>query len=111
MRKNLIWLAVVVVLGIVVVALANKLAGANNKISIGTANLDFIKTLPGVKDAFILEGNDRVTELMPGIAIVATSTWAAFEAKKKLEVTWDESNASKDRDTNCGGELVIGSLR
>ena len=60
------------------------------------ANLDEVKTLPGVKDAFVIEGNGNVTEVMPGVAIVATSTWAAFSARKKLRVRWDESNASKD---------------
>ncbi len=60
------------------------------------ANLDQIRSLPGVKDAFVLEGNGLTTELMPGVAIVATSTWAAFDAKRQLRVTWDETDASKD---------------
>ncbi len=63
---------------------------------VATANLDEIKKLPGVKDAFVIEGNNRVTELMPGVAIVATSTWAAMKAERALRVTWDESNASRD---------------
>jgi len=60
------------------------------------ANLDYIKTLPGVRDAFVLEGNGNVAELMPGVAIVADSTWAAFRAKSALQVKWDETDASKD---------------
>ena len=60
-----------------------------------SANLDEIKALPGVTDAFILEGNGVVADLMPGVAIVARSTWAAFQAKRKLKVEWDESNAAK----------------
>jgi len=60
------------------------------------ANLDAIRSLPGVKDAFVLEGNGLTTELMPGVAIVASSTWAAFDAKRQLRVTWDETDASKD---------------
>ena len=64
--------------------------------SVRQANLDEIRSLPGVRDAFVLEGNGQVTELMPGVAIVATSTWAAFSAKRQLRVTWDESGASKD---------------
>ena len=60
------------------------------------ADLDRIKSLPGVKDAFIVEGNGRVDQLMPGVAIVANSTWPAFQAQKQLNVTWDESAASKD---------------
>lgn len=61
-----------------------------------SANLDEILALPGVKHAFILDGNNNDLELMPGVAIVATSTWAAFQAKKQLRVNWDETEASKD---------------
>ena len=60
------------------------------------ANLEEIKALPGVRDAFIVEGNGKTTEIMPGVAIVADTTWAALEAQKKLRVDWDESNASRD---------------
>ncbi|MDB5749307.1 MAG: isoquinoline 1-oxidoreductase [Massilia sp.] len=55
-----------------------------------SANLDAIKALPGVKDAFIVEGNANLNGLRPGVAIVATSTWAAFKARRQLEVKWDE---------------------
>jgi isoquinoline 1-oxidoreductase beta subunit len=55
-----------------------------------SANLEQIKTLPGVKHAFIIEGNGKVKELVPGVAIVAESTWAALSARKQLKVTWDE---------------------
>jgi isoquinoline 1-oxidoreductase beta subunit len=60
------------------------------------ANLDEVRKLPGVRDAFVIEGNGKTTEIMPGVAIVADHTWAAFEAQKKLRVDWDESSASKD---------------
>jgi isoquinoline 1-oxidoreductase beta subunit len=60
------------------------------------ANLDEIAKLPGVVRAFALEGTGRVNEVMPGVAIVARSTWAALEARKQLRVTWDESQAAKD---------------
>jgi isoquinoline 1-oxidoreductase beta subunit len=61
-----------------------------------SANLDAIKQLPGVKDAFVVEGTGLATEVMPGVAIIATSTWAAFSAKQQLQVEWDETAASKD---------------
>ncbi len=63
---------------------------------VAQANLEEVRSLPGVKDAFVLEGNGKVDELMPGVAIVADSTWAAINAKRRLKVTWDESEASKD---------------
>ena len=62
------------------------------------ANLDHIKSLPGIVDAFMVEGNEDVTELLDGVAIVARSTWQAFKAKQQLEVEWDTSKASKDDD-------------
>lgn len=60
------------------------------------ANLDVVRALPGVKAAFVLEGNGREDELMPGVAIVANSTWAAFQARRQLRVTWDQESGSKD---------------
>lgn len=65
-----------------------------------SANLEHIKSLDGVKDAFILEGNNNPVQLMPGVAIIANSTWSAFKAKRALEIVWDESNASKDSWTD-----------
>ncbi|MCJ7591374.1 MAG: molybdopterin-dependent oxidoreductase [Woeseiaceae bacterium] len=64
--------------------------------SVASANLDQIRALDGVRDAFVLAGNGLTTELMPGVAIVATSTWAAFAAKQQLRVSWDESDAATD---------------
>ena len=61
-----------------------------------SANLEEIKKLPGVTNAFIVEGTGKPTEVMPGVAILANSTWAAMSARKKLKVDWDESTASKD---------------
>lgn len=61
-----------------------------------SANLDAIKALPGVRDAFVIDGTSSLTGLMPGVAIVAQSTWAAFSARKQLKVVWDEGKAVSD---------------
>jgi isoquinoline 1-oxidoreductase subunit beta len=61
-----------------------------------SANLDQIKSLPGVKDAFVIEGTTNLTGLMPGVAIVAESTWTAISARKQLKVTWDEGKYAND---------------
>jgi isoquinoline 1-oxidoreductase beta subunit len=71
---------------------------------VSSANLDAVKALPGVKDAFVLEGNGRPEEVMPGVAVIATSTWRAFNAKKALQVKWDESQASKDNSTEAAAK-------
>jgi isoquinoline 1-oxidoreductase beta subunit len=61
-----------------------------------SANLDKIKGLPGVKDAFVIEGTSNLVGLMPGVAIVAESTWAAISARRQLEVQWDEGGHAND---------------
>ncbi len=66
-----------------------------------SANLDAIKALKGVKQAFTVEGEPLPTDYptylfgLPagfetGIAIVADSWWTANSAREKLEVKWDE---------------------
>ena len=59
------------------------------------ANLAAVKAMPGVKDAFMVEGTENLNGLRPGIAIVADSTWNAFRARKKLAVTWDEGDGAR----------------
>src|SRR5262249_56609513 len=68
-----------------------------------SANLDEIKKLPGVKDAFVVTQQGDPIAFGPGsaavasgVAILANTTWSAFQAKKQLKVEWDESGASKD---------------
>jgi isoquinoline 1-oxidoreductase beta subunit len=55
------------------------------------ANIDEVKALPGVRDAFVVNGIGGVLGLRPGVAIVADSTWAAFSARKKLKVQWSDN--------------------
>jgi isoquinoline 1-oxidoreductase beta subunit len=69
-----------------------------------SANLDEIKKMPGVVDAFVLEGTGNPSEVMPGVAIVAKSTWETFKAKAALKVEWDESAASKDSLTQAAAK-------
>lgn len=61
-----------------------------------SANLEAIRALPGVTHAFIVQGTGKPTECLAGVAIVARNTWAALSAKRKLEVVWDQAEASTD---------------
>ena len=64
--------------------------------SVSSANIEAIGKMPGVRDVFVLEGNGKLAELLPGIAIVADSTWAAIRAKRELKVEWNLTDAAKD---------------
>jgi len=55
-----------------------------------SANLERIKKMPGVLDAFLVEGSADYYGLMPGVAIIADSTWASFRARRVLDVVWAE---------------------
>lgn len=55
-----------------------------------TANLDEIRSQPGVLQAFVVEGGNDLAGLLSGVAIVGETWWAAHQARQKLTVTWDE---------------------
>jgi isoquinoline 1-oxidoreductase beta subunit len=57
-----------------------------------SANLDAIRKLPGIHDAFIVRGQRGPDQqsLSDGVAILAKSWWVANRARGKLEVVWDE---------------------
>jgi isoquinoline 1-oxidoreductase subunit beta len=59
------------------------------------ANLDAVKALPGVHDAFFVRASEANPSgdpqgLNDGVAIVAKSWWAASRAREKLAISWDE---------------------
>src|SRR5580698_5289885 len=62
-----------------------------------SSNIEEIKQLPGVKNAFVVTRPDITDTVLPGdpglengIAIVAETWWHAQSARKKLQVNWDE---------------------
>ncbi|MGY5801999.1 molybdopterin cofactor-binding domain-containing protein [Rhizobium sp. LEGMi12c] len=67
-------------------------------------NVDEIKAAGGVLDAFALDGTGQAVEVMPGVAIIARDTWSAFQAKNKLKVDWDLSEASTDSTSKFSAE-------
>ena len=82
-----------------------------------SANLDVIKQQPGVKHAFIIP-ESKGGGSMSGVAIVADSWWFAEEARKKLQVTWDEGLTANDstagfskRAVELSKEAPHGTLR
>ncbi|HEY5552171.1 MAG TPA: molybdopterin cofactor-binding domain-containing protein [Opitutaceae bacterium] len=68
---------------------------------VGSANIDHVKSRPGVRDAFVLSG---IEGLPSGVAIVANSTWNAFSATKVLRVEWDEGPVARRNSTEMARE-------
>jgi isoquinoline 1-oxidoreductase beta subunit len=58
-----------------------------------TADVSDVLKQPGVRHAFAVEGNGNPTELMDGVAIVATHWWLAHNARNVLKAEWDETPA------------------
>ena len=70
-----------------------------------SANLDDIRKLPGVKQAFVVKGPDfqgiptSYPALVDGVAILADTWWQAQQARRALKVQWDEGAAAAGSST------------
>jgi isoquinoline 1-oxidoreductase beta subunit len=76
-----------------------------------SANIDAVKSLPGVHDAFIVRAADanpiaHPEGLADGVAIVAKSWWAASKARKQLVVTWNEGPTAAQSTTGFADEAT-----
>jgi isoquinoline 1-oxidoreductase beta subunit len=87
---------------------------------VATANVDVIKSLPGIRDAFVVEdrtasappGPFGLNGLMSGVAIVGDSWWAVRTARERLQVTWNDGPTaaqSSEGFLRRAGELSSGT--
>ena len=71
-----------------------------------SANTDAIKALPGIHDAFVVEGGDHPNGLVDGVAIVASSWWVANRARAKLQIEWDEGPTARQSSEGFAKDAV-----
>jgi isoquinoline 1-oxidoreductase beta subunit len=71
-----------------------------------SANLDAIRTLPGVRKVFVIEGTKELLGLHGGVAIVADHWWAANSAREKLKVEWDEGTTAAESSAGIAKKAV-----
>ena len=71
-----------------------------------SANVEQIRSQPGVTHAFVVEGTDNLTGLLPGVAIVAESWWDAQSARKKLRVEWNKPHTDATADYDRQAEAL-----
>ena len=62
---------------------------------VASADLDAAKAVKGVKKAFLVEGTTSLTGLMPGVAVVGDTWWAAKKGRAKAAITWAEHPTGK----------------
>ena len=72
-----------------------------------SANVDAIKSLPGVRHAFIVKGSEPnglpdgiALGLLEGVAIVADTWWQASKAREKLKVEWASNPISNQNSAS-----------
>jgi isoquinoline 1-oxidoreductase beta subunit len=55
---------------------------------VASANLDAARAVKGVRKVFVVEGGTKLDGLLPGVAVVADSWWAARKGRNALKTQW-----------------------
>jgi isoquinoline 1-oxidoreductase beta subunit len=62
---------------------------------VASADLDAAKAVKGVRTAFVVEGGTALDGLMPGVAVVGDSWWAARKGRNQLKTKWADHPTSQ----------------
>ena len=73
-----------------------------------SANVEHIRTLPGVTHAFIVKGTDDIRGLQPGVAVVGESWWEVNSARKQLKVDWKTTQTDSSAEYEKQAEALAG---
>jgi isoquinoline 1-oxidoreductase beta subunit len=71
-----------------------------------SANVDEVRALPGVRNAFVVQGGANLGGLLDGVAIVADSWWSAQQARRRLTVQWNEGSTAAQSSTGFAARAV-----
>lgn len=55
---------------------------------VASADLEAARAVKGVTHAFIVKGSQDVDRMLPGVAVVADTWWAAMKGRRQLKTTW-----------------------
>ncbi|HEV2533098.1 xanthine dehydrogenase family protein molybdopterin-binding subunit [Phenylobacterium sp.] len=61
---------------------------------VASCDLDAAKAVKGVRGAFVVEGGTALDGLLPGVAVVGDSWWAARKGRKALNIKWADHPTS-----------------
>ena len=68
---------------------------------VASANVEQVRSMPGVRHVFVVEGTNDIFGLLNGVAIVADSWWAAQLARRQLRVEWNEGPTAEQGSVAC----------
>jgi isoquinoline 1-oxidoreductase beta subunit len=79
---------------------------------VATANLDAARAVKGVRKVFLVDGTTNLSGLVPGVAVVGDSWWAARKGRNQLQTTWADHPTAKQSSASYdkrAAELAAGA--
>ncbi|THD77144.1 MAG: xanthine dehydrogenase family protein molybdopterin-binding subunit [Phenylobacterium sp.] len=79
---------------------------------VAACDLDAARAVKGVRGAFVVDGGTALDGLLPGVAVVGDSWWAARKGRKQLATKWAEHPTSQQSSAGFAkraAELAAGA--